>query len=637
MLVQRILDFINTLEKDEKPISCDIALRESISEQFSKRKVDEELSKDDIEFLLSCYKVRWGEIVDGENDYTRNPSAINLHWIVLARELESIANKSYLKILIPSIINENDLNNLSPLTETVNLFNFYLGYGGTTLYRKIALCEHLKTWDFALSTYRSLTLRKLSSMSVEELARLKLCKATSKQVSVGVDNYTNFWDFLRKKVFTHLSDHGKIPLGLMPHLVELIERYHYLKLNGFPFSLFKKDIKNFFCRLYSYDLADVNALYGAKIEYKDNEEYLLDLFITLHTANAFSELDYAIKVLNKWLFNFNPALQPLNKELDSGSVDLDPSGSKHALHKSQALTLTNCCSLLVSLFTSKFEFSAFAIKHNDSFWDKSNNVFSEANTIMMTLLPLVAENRPDALISAYGEIIKNVIAPAKKDSSWSTWLTRDGSASKWLDLVQQELFSKLNVYWFEPELLFVALMHFNTNNPLVRSRVNAFLDDLIHTSAQDKNDLMKQLRVNILFTELLNDLNVNHRTNLLLLIKLCDLKFAKSTFLSNCVMYINERLSQLSQSVPDSAAIHFFPQVRKIDSGKLFDISEGIKDVSTMVTEYKMQLSALSIEPKLLEKMSTYLLKIGQPILTIIEKEILKSSGRVLDYIGQYS
>lgn len=205
MLVQRIFYFIKTLERESSPIKCDVQLRKCLSEYFAYKDPSYELSQLDIEVLLSCYKDRWDAIIDCEDDYTRNPSAVNALWIDLSRELEPFTDISYLKILIYTLTNDSDLNDLSPLTETVNLFNFYLGYGGTTLYRKWSFCGHLRAREYELSTHRSL-LRKLSPFTIEELARLKLCKQTSREVSFNTERFTNFWDFMRKKVFPHLSD-----------------------------------------------------------------------------------------------------------------------------------------------------------------------------------------------------------------------------------------------------------------------------------------------------------------------------------------------------------------------------------------------------------------------------------------------
>lgn len=638
MLVQRILDLIRSVEEVEEPILCDVSLCDHLSVYFSKRSPDDSLNKDDIQFLLDCYKSRWGVIIDSENDYTLNPSSVNQLWIAFARELEPLAKRSYLKILIPTLINEIDLNDFSPLTETVNLFNFYLGYGDNTLYRKLSLCRHLERWQFALSTYRNVSDRTLSVVTIDELARLKSCKQTTKKVAIDYEVFDNFWDLMRKKVFMHLRDNGQIPIGLLPHLMELVERYYFLKSNGLEFSIFKNDVKNFFRRVYGYELADVNSLYGVKIEYKETEQYLLDLFIDLHNASNFSELELGIQALSKWLFHFNPELKASSKELESVYDDLSQNEKQLVIaNNSQNGDFVNCCRLLVSLLTTKFKVSTAFTKKTYSLWDTSNTILPELGDIFTILLPLVISNRPDALADAYKDIIKDIITPVSADKSWYTWATRSEETIKWLDLVKNNRFNEIGTYWFEPELLFSALLLFNTNHHSLKARINLLLDDIIQTCAQDQNELMKQFRVNILFNEFLMGLSVHHQTNLLRLIKLCDPKPAKINFLDNCASYINYRLSQLTQLPTETRTVHFFSGLYRLDSAKLFKLLPDKKDVGSMIVEYKNQLLTLNLEPKISEKIGKYLLKIGQPILTVAQKEMAKSGSRPLDYMGQYT
>lgn len=638
MLVQRILDFINTLEKENQLISCDVTLRERLFLYFSHKVPRNNLNGDDIQFLISIYKLRWEAIIDSENDYMLNPSAVNQVWIALAKEIEPLANISYLKLLIPTLTNDNDFNDLTLLTETVNLFNFYLGYGNTTLFRKWSLCEHLKTWEFALSTYRSLTVRKLSVITVDELSRLKLCKQTTKHVMIGTEEFDNFWDFIRKKVFVHLSDHGKLSIGILPHLLELIDKYYYLRTNGADFLIFKNDVRSFFRRLYGYPLANVNFLYGSKVEYKEQEGYLLDIFIALHSANDFFALDFEIICLSKWLFRLNPALKALAKELEPVYNELDIANSLALLADcEQSVALARCCSLLVSLLTSQFQLSIFFTKQTVSLWDKTNDVFPEACGIFTVLLPLIAANHQHDLATAYRDIIEDVIAPARQNLSWYTFLTRHKSIDKWLELVHKCQLSELGAFWFEPSLLFSALIHFNSNNHYVRSCINIFLDNLIHTYTQNQNDLMKQFRVNILFTEFLNGLSEHHRRNLLILIKLCDVNIAKRQFLNYCAMHINERLSQLSQSQLDTRSLSFFTPVRKFDDAELFDFPEGVKNVKTLIVKYKSKIAHMNLDPKLSEVISDYLRRISQPILSAEQKDMLRDYDQTSEYIGQYS
>lgn len=634
MLVQRILDFIKTLEQESKLIPCDARLYVCLMERFSKRKPADELTPNDLQFLLACYKSRWDSIFDKEDDYTRHTSPINQHWIDLARELAPLAKINYLKILIPTLTNETDLNDFSSLTETVNLFNFYLGEGGKTLYRKLSFCKHLESKQFELSTYRADG--RLSIVTIDELTRLKLCKHTQREVSIDSERFNNFWDLLRKKVFVNLGTNGRMPIALLPHLLEIVENYYDYKSKGVNFAFFKKDIKNFFNRMKVFAVADINFLYGIKIEYREDEQYLMDLFIAMNTANDYKDLEYEMKVLSKWMFQFNSELKAKGEELKPLYADLEKM-IKEESPFIKTNDFVNCCKLIVSLFTTQFEFSFFFTRQTHSFWDIKNNVFPEALSIFTVLLPAIVANKPKILENAYKDIIQDIVIPARNDKSWYTWLTRNNSVSNWLKLVQNCRLDELDVYWYEPELLLNALLLFNTQNPYLKIRIHHFLDNIIQTYAQNQNELMKQLRVNILFTEFLEGLTENHRKNLFRVISLCNIDQAKSNFLNNCTKHINQRISDLCQS-KENTAPNFFASVVKKEGTNTFILPHDAETVEAMILCYKNQLSGLRIEPQKAEIISDYLFSLGQPILTAEQKDQAKNSSRhTLDYIGQYT
>ncbi|HAT8119132.1 TPA: hypothetical protein JA334_15885, partial [Legionella pneumophila] len=131
MLVQDIRRFLDELRESKPIFPCDKRLSTILLERFSHRERQEELTSDDIQFILQCFGERW--IADSESDYLLYPSRANQIWVKLAHEIEPLTDKNYLQILLPHITNQFDFNNLTPLTETVRLENFYLGYDGKTL------------------------------------------------------------------------------------------------------------------------------------------------------------------------------------------------------------------------------------------------------------------------------------------------------------------------------------------------------------------------------------------------------------------------------------------------------------------------------------------------------------------------
>lgn len=641
MLVQRILDFIKNLEREDKPIPCDVVLRESLWTRFSYKPSSVLLDADDIEFLIECFKNRWEAIVDSKNDYTLNPSTVNLSWINLAKDLEvKVPQLGYLKILIPKLINDRDFNDFTALIETVNLFNFYLGRDGCTLFRKWSLCEHLKNHDFFLSTHRSFTNRKLSIVSIDELARLKQCKQTSRQVSIGSEIFDNFWDLLRKKVFVRLKDKGSLPVGLLPQLMGLIERYYFLKSAQADFCIFKNEVKNFFDSLEEYELADVNYLYGMAIEYKENEKFLLDVLISLHTAKNFFELDYDVRTLTKWLFEYNPALKVVRKELEPVYSEMHEHKESELEKKSSSDSLVQCCSFLVNLLTTKFQFSLLCVRQNISLWDITNVVYPEESSIFNQLLPFIEANQPNQLALAYANSLKKLASPVRMDINCTNLFKQYAVTNNWLGFLKRYKLSKLSGMkdlWFTPELLFYTLLCFKTNNQVSKTYIQNFLDNLIQTCAQDQNDLMKQFRVNILFVDFLNGLPENQRRNLLILLKLCNDEKEKIQFINLSAFYINERIAQFSYSPSQSGSSQFFMPLHQMENSRLFNIPARVSDIKTLIIEYKTQLANLNVDYKCSAKISDYLRKISQPILTEVQKEMIKTTEMNMDYLGQYN
>ncbi|WP_277619306.1 hypothetical protein [Legionella norrlandica] len=324
MLVEQIHRFISELKESKELSPSDEKFTVILLERFMLRADQDPLTSDDIQFVLKCFKERAAQIIDDDNDdYLLNPSTVNQIWVSFAHEIAPFTGKNYLQILLPCITNQVDFNNLTPLTETAHLENFYLGYDKKTLYRKRGLCEHLLGNKLELSTCRKLHFRKLEQVTIEELARLSRSKQQNANFSINEEKFDNFWDFLQKKVFPNLQTKGKFPLKILPQLLLLIESYYCSKDSGADIKLFKNKVQNFFKLLYQYELADINFLYGVKIPYQEREIYLLELFISIYRAKAY-DVDEELKAMAGWLYQINPALKAINKELSSFYNELKP-------------------------------------------------------------------------------------------------------------------------------------------------------------------------------------------------------------------------------------------------------------------------------------------------------------------------
>ncbi|HAT8225776.1 TPA: hypothetical protein U6395_002430, partial [Legionella pneumophila] len=215
------------------------------------------------------------------------------------------------------------------------------------------------------------------------------------------------------------------------------------------------------------------------------------------------------------------------------------------------------------------------------------------------------------------------------------WLTHYKSTLDWYQFVETGELSKMDVYWFEPELLFHVLAHFRLINKSLGEKIVHFLDELIHTYAQNNNELQIQLRVNILFSKFLKSLDEQQRRKLILTLSLYDPVDAKSKFLTNCVNYVTNRLSQISMHQSDGSP-KFFSTYQCMDSKKLLISKADLRQVSAILEAFKEMLHSLEerCNPDQLENMLIYLRNISRPILTVSEIEEAQQSARVIDYIG---
>ncbi|KTD59928.1 hypothetical protein [Legionella shakespearei] len=638
MLVQSVLQFIKNLKEFADQIPVDKQLCLALENHFRHFSVGDELDLNDIQFILDCYKKRWPEIFNKPLDYTLNPLGINRVWIQFAKDLALCCDKKYYQILFPTVTNTVDFNNLSQLSETEGPDNFYLDQDGLTLYRKRGLCERLLNNQFSLSTCRDLSVKRVSSLSVDELAHLKVCQQAKGEFSIKEEKFINFWDFMQKKVFPNLQTKGSMPLNLLPQLLALIEEYYRLKSTGADFTLFKNTAKVFFGSLLHIETDDTNFFYGVRIPYYESEFYLLDFLITINQARSY-EIDRELNVLALWLKQYNSALKSSRKELvalydDQKQKSLIAKDANGVSEISSDPSLHRSCCTVVSLMTSSFDFLPFAgVCIN--LWDASNTVSSEAAGFYRLFEKALETESSSNLIPVYQSIIRNINNRNSNDSGFLSIFSQHNSLKQWLQLIDRGDFSSIDVYWFEPELIFDALFHFKSSDTALNEHINIFLDNIIQTYAQNMSDLFKAFRVNILFSGFMKKLSEHDKTNLYRLINLYNPGKCKDAFLSNCGAHIGNRLTQLS-SIQANSPVHFFVSVRKLDSSKLPFLQGDLYQVRDIIEAYKQGLHApeLHLGSELIDKMFTYLRGLSRPILSVAETDVARNSAAHKDYLG---
>lgn len=638
MLVNEILEFTVQLKELSPLTPCDITLRASLIKRFRSQNPDKLLDHDDIHFIEHCFETRFLKTVDTVNDCLLNAGKVNQLWIRLSEQIAALTNKKYYQILFPKSTNVSDFNNRTCLTETTRPVNFYLGQGGF-LYRKRGLCEHLIKNDYVLSTYRDLSQSKLSSLTVEELSRLKFCTQTNGSFIINNEYFTGFWDFLEKKSFPRLRERGEMPLYYLPYVLELIEKYHTLKSAHADYTVFKKEAAEFFNLLSSGELDSINYFYGVRIPYRESEYYLLDFLIAINKSQKY-DLDDVFTSMVTWLYHINPALKSRLSVFDSVYTPLsaqDASSSSTGVVSSTASTndkLQQCFDLILSLLTTSFELWPFT-SSSISLWDRKNSVFSEAATIYQYFLPALHQNSEEELLTVYSNIYEVYFNHPPVEYDLFSWLTQPHSITRWYQMVALGQLSKIDVRWHEPEILLQSLLNFKPNSRSLYASMNLFLDELVHTYSQSYNDLLKRFRINILFADFFKKMSFSDKVNIKILLQLYNLDDAQSKFLDNCAQHIGCRLRELTVNRP-GGSLQFYTELRKPKCSKLDLPTTGFHQVGCILDAFKdaLSLAVTRIEPRLLEQMFTYLRSLSRPILTIGEIEGAQYSARVVDYLA---
>ena len=650
MKVQRISQYIDELRKEEIQAEGDAVLLDSISSYFINKPSETPLDKQDIIFLIECFKTRWDSERGKEHDYTLSNSPIELKWVNLAKELGAYADIPYLKILMHTITNNTDPHDGSALTETETMTNFYLANKGTLLCRKRSLCDHLLDHGLELATSRSTEAAVI--FTLEELSNLKRCKVSSVfSVETKIDTnqngvkeklkiteyFTSFWDFLQRKIFAHgCVNAEELPTTFFSQLLELIESYISLKADGKEFGIFQKEVGKFFEYVYNSPLPKVNSLYGERVFYKGREHYLIDVLIAIFDATQFN-LEPEMLSIARLLFTIHPELEVKNNALRL--FYLDEQKKVVYTQENEVEAYINCCRLLVSMYATKFDFGFFVYKGEDIFaWDQENEIPHEFSNIYMHLLKVFNSDRPN-YIDAYYNIIKKEIASLVRETTHWARVIRTSTSREWLKKVHSSSFADINGYWYPPEVIIHRLLKFIQTNTTFKKQINEFLDKLVTTYAQEQGDFRKELRVNILFAQFLSKLSEQQCNNLITFMNKRDDVLAdgiKSDFLNNCITHINSRLVELGYHRPIEKSIGFF-QVQlnyEIDPSLVL----GVERLIDVVEHYATGLELGHLDNEVQGKIRRFLFDLKDPILSCVDrKESIKDSETRVDPIGQPS
>lgn len=298
-----------------------------------------------------------------------------------------------------------------------------------------------------------------------------------------------------------------------------------------------------------------------------------------------------------------------------------------------------CWILIVSLLTTRFEVSALG-KRTIWIWDKTNSVGKEPGALFDLLWPSIKSNHRERVEQSYNKFIKNAVEHEINDAGFVERCTRYESTTTWLLQVKEETLQETQaIHWFEPEVFLGALVDFKFNHSDVGNKVTEFLDQLISTYTQRKDELQKIVRVNVLFTEMMFELCPLGRQDLLTAILTFTEKDAKAHFIKNCERYLAMRLTQLSSSFHTKDSYSFFSSPNQGYSKVISSSGEIFRDVGQVIDCFKLKLNEYCAKsaPILYETLSHYLKGLSYPILSVAELERAQKSSNNAGYLGAWS
>lgn len=302
--------------------------------------------------------------------------------------------------------------------------------------------------------------------------------------------------------------------------------------------------------------------------------------------------------------------------------------------KIQKKTVHPCWSVLLSLLTTHFDIYPFTGK-TISLWDRHNSVFPEAARMYEALFPCIQSNDRKQVECMYDKIMETIIIPANKDTGFITNQTRYDSTSKWLEKVEKGTLFQHGFYWFESEVFLIALLDYKSNYVEVNNKMKMFLDQLIQTYSQEKDELLKLVRVNLKFNDMMKGLKFQIQDDILMQIGKYEDLGTKENFITNSIAFINKRLLEVGFTHYKDTN-HFFSPSLCCEKVLIPLCPDALEHVGDVIEGFKKALDSVNFSknPTAYKRVVDYLTELSRPILSDLEKEGAVLSYTMRDYLG---
>ncbi|KTD49742.1 hypothetical protein Lrub_0370 [Legionella rubrilucens] len=490
--ISNLEELLNQL--DCRPYAHLNAPLQKIRDMLKKKStIDKEVSEE----IAALFKSRWNSIIDTSNDYLRLTSDVNKGWITLAQRLAGagLINRNYYRILIPSLSHDTD-----PITAVslmaYPLTSFILSNDGTQLILLTNCVYHHKTHG----TFYNCNPQVPVPLTLKEEQRLK---------------FTKFYDdYLR-------AEEGKSIPAIQKSTVEALTKLvngalHPIGLiYGKEYTL-KESVEaeiaygefNEFVRTLPED--ERERLYQQKITWRQDRYTVAQIMFDIQKGKSHEDTSRECvavytKHLAKLVCDYNPQAE-LKKF--SELKDMQAFSARRVYRSYDGIdeeeATRRVLIIMVSLMTHKFN-CALAGGYNLSLWDSSNSV-TKTGSELFAAAEEALKNGTNNMRFVYASIMENIIIPALQDERVRTVILRSTDTHEWLQSVKNGSLFDSNRTAFDPKILVVVLSELATQKPELRKSMENFIEEALHTLAQNQNNYQIWIRVNIKLVDLLTKL-----------------------------------------------------------------------------------------------------------------------------------
>ncbi len=578
--------------------------------------------------LVEIYRLRWSEIQDTAEDYLRLQDGINAPWIRLARLLKGGRHikRSYYSLLIPTLSVDTDRATKRCITD-FSLSDYVLSTDGNSL----VLLDHCVRHYKAHGTFEHCKTSTPIPLSSIEKGRMQYAHSKYHQ-------YIKFADGVR------VED--------QPISKDTVLAVHELVNNsifsiGFLFAHDYDDAQkdaagSAYHRLYNFlhtlPYAEKERLFAQKISWHGKN-------VTFRSVLDDVEADKCIAVCGlyfaKMVMDYAPYLR-FNPDIEiRARIDLMRTHSRLKVCSKYNNIDDKEAKKRIQIFAASlmsYEFQYRFFGESVTIWDCTNTIGHVAKNIYQIIAPMINSGNYKNARYVYAKIMDTMVGPGlnNRTESWLSWLTRPTAAQYWLESIANQSLFTCKTSWVRPELILATLLPIPAVDAKAQDLLQGFIDDLVHTYAQPRNVALKEIRVNVKFTQLLQSLDDLPRRQILRLIQSSTKEVDLKAFYGIYASYIIRRLVFFVTSTADNNQAVFFRRTSgSIDKGTavrfrkivdLLKVTETSEDnspssvLATLVIKInRMSTSVCSSSEK--ARMMAYLEQLRSPVVSLSASE----------------